>query len=92
MNACGYNRSWKPIKSLKELTFICSKEEIAALARFFAAAKETLCDNPDPQKDGFVPINGRYCMELQIWDEQWPKENPAIIVYVEDADGLPTLA
>lgn len=83
MEACGYTLNGRAIKGLKELTFICTEEELSSLIQFLSTGKRLLCDDADPKKHGFIPIDGRYCIEIRDWDRQWSRENPAIILYIE---------
>lgn len=82
MKVCGYTRQGRAVIGLKELTLVCTEEELTAVIQFLSLGKKLLCEE-NPEKSGFIPINGRYCIEMRDWDKKWSKDNPAVILYVE---------
>ena len=87
MKVCGYTAKGRFIENLREVTFICSQEELAAISRFFTAGMEKLACDEAPEKHGYIAIDGHYCMEMRDYDQQWSRKNPAVILYVEQAQG-----
>lgn len=83
MRVCGYTEKGRLVKNLREVTFVCSKEELASLQRFLSAGTEQLASEPTPEACGFVEIDGQYCIEMHDFDRKWDKDNPAIILYLE---------
>ena len=90
MKVCGYTAKGRFIENLREVTFICSQEELAAISRFFTAGMEKLACDEAPEKHGYIAIDGHYCMEMRDYAQQWSRKNPAVILYVEQAQGQGT--
>lgn len=82
MKVCGYTRRGRAVIWLKELTLVCTEEELSAVIQFLLLGKKLLCEG-NPEKSGFIPTDGRYCIEMRDWDKQWSKDNPAVVLYLE---------
>ena len=60
MEVCGYTAKGRFIENLQEVTFICSKEELATISRLFAAGMEKLACDEVPEKYGYIAIDGHH--------------------------------
>ena len=83
MRVCGYTEKGRLVRNLREVTFVCSREELASLQHFFLAGMGQLASDVPPEACGFVEIDGQYCIEMHDFDRKWGKDNPAIFLYLE---------